>query len=261
MLADTSDIVASNNLFVAQARSTKVDYTELGSGIFGTRTGILDTETGSVSGFGVSASTMKGAGNDYFHAEFDYVNGFTNYTGAPLFGNAPFGSVVAVNSATLMDLSARFGQGYALQQQFMLTPYAELGRHQWDRGVNYGETYTHYYLGLGALAQYSPASQWVLTLNAMLARTFASYIAVNSGPGITGFSGALGNSALSRVGVAIDYAFNHQVHGTAGMDYTSFKYGMSSLYPVVINGLNYLVWEPSSTTHYTTFKVGLGVAF
>jgi len=257
VFAEKSDIVASNNQFGVHFLSTNVDYTETGNGIFGTRTGVIDTETGPVPGFGVSVSAMRGPGNDYFHVEAALANGHTAYTGALIAGGA-YGSVVGTSSATLTDLSGRFGKGYARGFQSMLTPFFEFGRHQWDRGVNYGETYTHYYYGIGVLGQYAPASRVVLSASALLGRTTGSYITVNSGPGLNGFAGALGDSMLSRVGVAADYAFAPQVHGTVALDYTSFKYGMSAVYSV---GGGFVSWEPDSQTHYTTFRVGLGVGF
>ncbi len=251
-IAGVPDIVASNNLLQIQYRSTNVDYTETGIGLLGTRTGVLDTETGPVAGLGASVSAMKGPGNIYFHAEYDSSNGSTKYTGA--FQGGVFGSVVGSSSATLTDYSLRLGKGVALREQFMLTPYFELGYHQWDRGVNYGETYLHYYYGAGVLGQYSPESRLVLSASAMIGNTFGSYITVNSGPGLYGFAGALGDSMISRIGAAADYAFTPTVHANIGVDYTSFSYGMSALYPVP-GGVS---WEPDSKTKYTTFRIGLG---
>jgi len=259
--ADASDIVASNNQFGIQSISTNVDYTETGNGIFGTQTGTLDTETRYVRGFALSISTMQGPDNDYIQARYDHSSGYTNYTGAlctPSGGCGPYGSYVGTSSAMLANYSARFGKGYAVQDQFMLTPYAEIGHHEWDRGVNYGETYTHFYAGIGVLGQYSPVSKLVLSANAMLGSTFRSYITVNSGPGLNGFSAPLGNSALYKFGVSADYAFTEHFHGNIAADYLSFRYGMSAAYPV---GGGFVAWEPDSKTNYTTIKFGLGYAF
>lgn len=256
--AGPSDIMVSNNQVSFQYMSTNVDYTETGNGIFGTQTGTLDTETGPVHGFALYASIMKDLllGNDYIHAEYNHSSGNTTYTGSVQGGT--FGSVVDTSSATLINYSARYGKGFVVHDQLMLTPYAELGYHQWDRGVNYGETYTHNYFGIGALGQYSPLNRLVLTANAMFGKTFGSYITVNSGPGLTGFSGALGNSPLYKVGVSADYAVVENFHVNFGIDYTSFKYGMSAVFPV---GGGFVAWEPDSKTYYGTVKLGLGYAF
>jgi hypothetical protein len=260
-LADTFDIINSNNQFGIQAISTYVDYTETGNGIFGTQTGTLDTETGAVPGFALSSSSMDDLwlGNDYFAAEYDHSRGNTDYTGAlcnPTCG--AYGSYVGTSSAVLANFSFRYGSGVSIRDKFMLTPYAELGHHKWDRGVNYGETYTHNWFGLGALGQYSPVRKLVISANAMIGQTFGSYITVNSGPGLTGFSGSLGNSVTYRIGIAADYAFMPHFHGNIGVDYSSFSYGMSGIYPI---GGGFVAWEPDSKTYYTTVKAGLGYAF
>lgn len=251
--AGISDIKASNNQIGIQTISTNVDYTETGNGIFGTPTGTLDTETGGVRGYALSISTMKDwrLGNDYFEAEYNHSSGNTTYTGA--FQGGVFGSVVGTSSATLINYSARYGKGFIVKNEFMLTPYAEFGGHEWDRGANYGETYTHNYLGLGALGQYSPVSKLVLSGNAMIGSTFGSYITINGA-----FSGALGDSTLYKFGVAADYAFAQNLHGNVGVDYMSFNYGISAVYHV---GGGFVAWEPDSKTNYTTVKIGLGYAF
>ncbi len=263
-IAGTSDIKSSNNLVAIQAISTNVDYTENGNGQYGSPTGTLDTETGSVPGNAISISMMKDLwfGNDYLEAEYDHSSGNTNYVGGYI-GTppaTPYGSVVGTSGATLTNYSARYGIGQIVNHaddvsadDLMLTYYAELGHHEWDRGVNLGETYTHNSFGIGVLGQYSPVSRLVLSANAMIGITFGSNIDV-----VGAFSGALGNSALYKAGISADYAFIQNLHGNIGVDYTSFDYGISALYPV---GGGYVAWEPDSTTNYTTVRIGLGYAF
>lgn len=249
--AGMSDIKASNNQIGIQTISTNVNYMETDNS-----TGTLDTETGGVPGYALSISMMKDLWrkNDYIKAEYDHSSGNTNYVGGLIGPPAtPYGSYVATSGAVLTNFSFRSGNGFGFRDEFMVTPYLEFGYHEWDRGVNYSEIYTHNYLGFGALGQYSPVSKLVLSANAMLGETFGSYIIVNSGPGLNGFSGALGNSILYKFGVAADYAFIKRLHGTVDIDYLSFNYGMSAVYG------GYL--EPDSKTSYTTVRIGLGYAF
>ncbi len=261
--ADMSDIKASNNQFVIGIMSTNVDYTETGNGILGSPTGTLDTENGSVPGYALSLSAMRDwwLGNDYLEAEYGHASGNTDYVGG-LLGppSTPYGSITGTSGATLINYSIRYGKGFVLNDEyvdeFMLTPYLELGHHEWDRGVNLGEIYTHNYVGIGALGQYSPADKLVLSANAMLGQTFGANIAVDGA-----FSGALGNSTLYRVGAGADYAFAQNWHGNLGIDYTSFNYGISALYPGVVNGKNVFFWEPDSKTSDTTIRIGLGYGF
>jgi len=262
--ADVSDIKASNNQFGFQLMSTNVDYAETGDGILAP-SGTLDTEKGPVPGYVLSVSAMQDLwlGNDYIEAEYDNSSGNTDYTGALCTTTAcgAYGSYVGTSGATLTNYSARYGKGNPVNEKFMLTPYVELGHHEWDRGVNSGELYTHNYYGIGVLGQYSPAGKLVLSANALLGSTFGSNIVVNSGPGFSGFSGALGNSTLYKIGLAADYAFVQNWHGTIGVDYASFSYGISALYPGVLNGKNVSFWEPDSKTNYTTVRIGLGYGF
>ena len=254
--ADTSDILTANNQVGIQIISTHVNYTETGNGQYGGPTGKLDTEAGRVPGFALSVSTMQDSsdGNGYWEAEYDHSKGNTNYVGGLVGPPAtPYGSVVGTSSATLVDYSGRFGKGFDVGDKSMMTPYFELGRHEWDRGVNAGETYTNNYWGIGALAQYSPVGSLVISANAMLGKTYKSYIAVNGE-----FSGELGNSAMKRVGVGADFAFAKNLHMYIGADYTSFNYGISSEYPIG-GGLG--AWKPDSKTSYATVKAGLGYAF
>ncbi len=94
-----------------------------------------------------------------------------------------------------------------------------------------------------------------MSADALYGTTHNSYIKVN---GPYGFSGGLGGSALNKFGVAADYAFTKHLHGNVGVDYMSFKYGMSSVFPV---GGSLVAWEPDSKTSYTTVKIGMGYAF
>ena len=262
--AGTSDIKASNNQISIQTISTTVDYTETGNGTLGTATGTLDTETGDVPGSAVFISAMTPNDNQYFEAQYDHSRGHTTYTGSYIGGT--FGSVVSNSSALLVNYSARYGKGFVIDSigpntfvPFMLTPYIELGRHKWDRGVNYGEIYTNDYFALGTLWQFSPVnSTLTISANIMLGTTFRSNIVVNSGPGASGFSGTLGKSTVYKGGLSADYAFAKHFHGNVGIEYTSFAYGMSAVYPA---GGSLVQWEPDSRTNYTTLKLGLGYAF
>lgn len=256
----SSDIKASNNQMGYQFISTFVDYTEIGSGRLGTATGTLDTETGPVNGRGYYFSSMSDVlfGNDYFKATFDQSSGFTNYVGGTLSPPSPYGSVVSSSGAILTNYTARYGRGFETRGASMLTPYFEYGSHRWDRGVNFGEAYINGYYGLGLMHQRSLGNGLVFTVDAMYGKTNQSAIAVASGTGLTGFSGALGNSDLYKIGISLDYAWAQRLHLNAAVDYTAFAYGISAMYP---SGVNSYIWEPDSRTNYTTARLGLGWGF
>ncbi|BBP04368.1 hypothetical protein TPL01_21530 [Sulfuriferula plumbiphila] len=244
--ADILDINAANNQIGAQIQSRHVDYTETANG------SILDTESGHVTGYGLSASVMKDLwlGHDYLDAQYSRFSGQTDYIGAP-FGGGKYGSLTGKSGAEIADFSLRYGKGFAIHDQFMVTPYAEFGYHRWDRDVGYTEHYTHRYYGIGALGQYSPAGKLVVSANAMIGHTYASKINVVAP---FGFSAGLGNSVMYRAGISLDYAFTKNVHANAGIDYTSWEYGASAVQP---SGY----YEPDSRTKGTTIKAGMGYAF
>lgn len=256
VFAGASDIKASNNQIGTQVIFTYVDYTETGNGVLGTTTGTIDTERGWVLGSALSISMMKDwwLGNDYIEAEYDNSVGNTQYVGA-LQDGGEYGSVVQPAGAKQDNYSARYGKGFVVNNEFMLTPYAEFGHRKWYRMVNYGETYTHNYYGIGALAQYSTVRKLVFSVNALWGHTYGSAIVVN---GQNGFSGGLGNSSLYKAGLSADYAFMTNIHGYIGVSYMSFKYGISALYPL---GGGIYTWEPDSKTNHTTVRLGFGYAF
>jgi hypothetical protein len=249
--AATSDIVSSNNQISIQKISTNVDYTESG-GAFGSPSGTLDTETGKVGGYAVSLSTM----NDIFYVKVNYdrSKGNTNYTGS--FQGGTFGSVVTTSGAILSNASIQLGHGISITHKGMLTPYLEYGNHKWDRELNYDETYTHNYYGIGALGQYSPFGGLVLSANVMGGKTVGANMVATSGGQSLNFT--LGDSNLTRVGASADYAFTKNFHGNVGVDQTRFQYGHSQFIPT---GPTYGIFEPDSKTTYTTVKVGVGYAF
>lgn len=244
--ADVGDINAANNQVGAQIQSRNVDYKETGNGT------LFDTESGRVTGYGLSASVMKNIllGHDYLDVQYSEFNGQTDYVGAPLDGGA-YGSATGKSDAKIADFSLRYGKGFAIHNQFMVTPYAEFGYYKWDRDVGYMEHYTHKYYGVGALGQYSPASKWVLSATAMIGRTYGSKIDVVAP---FGFTADLGNSAIYKAGVSVDYALSKNLHANAGIDYTSWKYGASA-----VQASGY--YEPDSETKDTIIKAGIGYAF
>lgn len=250
-IAGMPEIRASNNQLAIQAMTLNVDYGETDdAGV------LLDTEKGALAGKLLTLSIMRGQPNIYFQAQYSRNEGRTNYVGG-LIGPppTPYGSVVTTSAATFTNYGLRLGKGFELGKRgmtgsaHMLTPYIEVGRQEWYRGANAGETYYHNAYGVGLLWQISSAaSRLVTSINLLVGKTTGSYIDV------TGyFSGALGASPLYKAGLNFDYLFFKFLHGSAGVDYVRFAYGKSDVYS------GYL--EPDSTSTYLLYKAGLGIAF
>lgn len=262
----SSDIKASNNQVGIQSISTNVNYTEIGNGLSGNPSGVVDTETGPVPGRAYYFSSMNDVllGNDYFKANYDESSGYTNYVGGTLNPFSPYGTVLSTSGAILTNYSARYGRGFNIRGESMLSPYIEFGSHKWERSVNYGETYSNSYYGIGLLSQHSLGNKMVLSIDAMFGHTIQSTIAVASSPPGTpvasqliGFSGDLGNSDLFKIGISLDYALVQRLHLNLGVDYSAFSYGISALYP---SG-NLFAFEPDSKTNYVTLRFGFGLGF
>lgn len=259
-LADMTDIKNADNQVSVQFISTQIDYTETGNNLYGVNGVTLDTENGHIQGGSILVSTMKDwlLGNDYLEAEYSHADGFTNYVGGLYYSNnGSYGSYTRQNSATLADYHLRYGKGFSLNNRVMLTPYAELGHHDWNRGINNGIDYTHQYYGAGLLGQYSPFPKLVLNAGAFAGKTYRATLAVSTIPGVlTGFSTGLGSSDLYQTSLGADYAFTAHIHGNLGIEHTQFKYD-ATVPEASCGGCG----ETPSASVYTTLKIGLGYAF
>ena len=280
--ADMKDIISANSQIGAQFVTTDVDYTEI------SQEGIkADTEKSFVPGFGISLSVMKNLvfGNDYIAFQFSQLSGNTDYTGGintPLVLSATpsnFGSVVQSDGAELIDFSGRIGKGFELNNSIMLTPYFEIGHHNWKRQINTTlpvftainsnssiskEDYNNYYFGFGAMGQITPIKKLVITANAMIGSIFSPTMSSTGTPLVFGAIGPstvsnnynLGTSIIYKFGLSFDYAFYQNFHVNAGAEYSGFDYGKSSMTSTIPSS-----YEPFSQTNYTTVKAGFGYSF
>jgi len=245
-----ADLIKSvNNSVGIKVQGKYVDYMEVD-----TRNNNLDSETGWIGGITIQASMMKDIffGNDYLHAEYTHIDDKTKYTGSYWGGH--YGDLITNNGAKINDYSFRYGKGFEIDDDALLTPYIEVGKHSWDRILPPGsnpvmERYYFHYYGIGALAQGAITDRLVITANGMFGRTVKPKIFVNT----PGDSDTLnqGASNIYKVGLDADYALTKNIHANLGIDYLHFKYGISN---VSSSGV-YL--EPDSRTSYTTVNLGL----
>ena len=263
----SSAIRNANNQIGLRATDTGFHYLETNDPAFN-QSGPLDEERGWVPGLALNFSEMQDVGvkNLYVDVQLSWSQGHTKYIGG-LIGPppTPFGSIVSRSGAKVFDSDFRFGEGFDMGSSAMLTPYLGFGSHSWNRGVNAGEIYSHYYVGAGLMAQVSPFDATVLSAYGLVGTTLDSQIKVAGDPTIAGFSSLLRNSVLFKFGASVDYALTRQLHLSAGFDSVAFNYGASK--PVQVAGylgttpVVFSANEPNSKSLDTTVNIGLGYGF
>ncbi len=262
--ADTQDVIKSNDQLSVSVSDRQINYTEFGNGQLNTPVGILDSESGHMSGIKLSFSAMGGkdygTAHQFIKLALSHSNDMLNYTGASLvsISGKGYGSVTGTHYDTIENIDLTYGIGFDVSNDLMLSPMIEAGYRSWLRTINSDEFYTHRYYAAGLLVQYSPIERLVFSAAASSGQTYAANIDVTPIAGIGGFSGALGDAPLQKYSLSVDYGFMEHFHGHAGVDVTHFSYGISDIYKVS-NG--YVMWEPNSITIETIINVGLGYAF
>jgi hypothetical protein len=229
---------------------------------------VLDTEKGWVHGLSVTGSAMFNLGsvcNVYVFGRGSFFDGKTDYW-------QPLGRLGGQSNAKIWEGDFRFGKGFDLAPNFMLTPYLGVGARSWDRdlcqggacfGFGFHENYSHSYVGAGLMGQFAVTPALVLSASGLVGGTFDSTITggplANGNPAIVNFRSGLGNSTIYKIEGSLDYAFTRNFHGNIGVEYTEFRYGQSALF--VTDRLGNMGDEPDSRTRNVTVRAGLGWAF
>lgn len=218
----------------------------------------LDSEKGQQDGSAVSFTAqgaLGGLDNVYAMLETASYSGETAYDGYLQGG----GKLIPYQTTTKLettDYQARLGVGvpFGTSNEFQLTPYAALGRHEWLRDSSadpygYAERYKHNFVGVGAMLQFAATPATVFKLDYLEGRTFSAKMTLVA----DGTEFALGDKALRMVTVGVDHALARNLHVHAEYRHTDFAYGES---PVVGNYL-----EPSSETTRRQLYVGAGFSW
>lgn len=226
-----------------------------------------DAENGYLHGFGIAASGMERQENVYARASYQLVTGPVSYVGTC---GSSFTPCQGTSEARIGDGSLRVGRGFVTGDQFMVTPYAELGYHFWERNLNSSqhESYRHNTLGVGSMVQYAPVALdngagLVLTADFSIEKMFNADI---NAPGIPGTSGNLENAPLGekkpvlQAGLDVDWFAANAVSFFAGFHYATFSYGASPVQSInAPPGTG--VYEPQSYTYFWSYLVGLRISF
>jgi hypothetical protein len=262
-LADEEALLAVNNQVRVQVINTDLDYDEY-SGKYGTKPGLLSSESGANKGVSLSLSMLRDVffGDDYFSLQYSRIHGHTDYVGSTFEASAGYGSLRDTSGAKLTDFSVSYGRSIQINPDFLLIPYIQLAHHEWKRLVNSGQTYRHEVVGLGVMPQYSPNDKLVLSANVMIGRTVDSRVKADAVESLfPSFKTALGNATIYKLGINADYAFTRHVHANIGFDFARFKYGDSAIVYFSNNPAVTAVYEPKSDSAYRTLSVGFGYAW
>ncbi len=242
---------------------------QVGLSIVGQRVNYVETtatdprfssEAGWLPGVQVGLSAMGPAGpvnNIYFMGAFTWLHGQTDYgaSGGPVRSDR--------SGADIRTLDLRFGKGFEVAADWMLTPYLGMGYRGWGRSLSnrfgpsgYDELYEHTYVGGGMLVQWAATERLVLSASGLIGTTSAPTMKVsyNGGFPVNPWTYTLGPSSIYMAGFSADYAITNKWHMNAGIDYLSFRYGASAVSP---DGM----YEPDSQTSNWTVKAGFGYSF
>jgi hypothetical protein len=182
--------------------------------------------------------------------------GAEHYTGYAIDLDQPsgLGNKLSFYDGTLnVDLAAKLGRSFRPTARLQLTPYVELGFHDWLRGAGGTENYRHAEAGGGLLAQYAVTSKLVASVDVMAGRTFGAHMTALHGSTI---SASLGGTTYKRVGLGLDYAYSERWHFNAAYQYASFEYGKSDLTTGVYQGMQGEWYEPASATRQNMVTLG-----
>jgi len=152
-------VIDLNNEFGIAAQGFMQSYSETGI----SRT--FDSESGTIPGFQVKASTMQngfGIDNLYAGIRYQFDQGNVAYNGANLFTHAPLKGTTNYSAS---DLGIELGKGFLLSENVLITPFVQGGWRDWRRALSavQVEDYTHYYVGGGVRGDLGITPRLVLT--------------------------------------------------------------------------------------------------
>ncbi|MGM4892769.1 hypothetical protein [Tardiphaga sp. 839_C3_N1_4] len=240
--------------------------TQVGLGVVGHRVDYNETtsqaprfssEKGWLPGLQLGVSAMAPIGavtNIYFMGVFTWIAGKTEYgaSGGPVTKD--------FSGADIRNLDLRFGKGFDVAADWMITPYLGAGYRGWERNLGngnspsgYRELYEHGYAGGGLLVQWAASDRIVLSASGLIGTTLAPKMTTsfNGGVPINPLTYDLGSSTMYMAGLSADYAITREWHANVGIDFLNFRYGASA---VAFDGS----LEPDSRTSNWTIKAGFG---
>ena len=287
-----SAILSVNNMLSVSYSDLGLNYGEYANNgyslslIGGSPDKYMDTENGFLKGFKLSdAITFY---NFYNEANFSYYSGNDSYTGAKQGGI--FGSLIGTTNSKIYNLNYKLGYMIPITNNFVITPYGELGWHMWKRdniGGNNGqnEDYSNWLAMVGILGQYAFTPKLVGDVSFAYGTTFDAQMRANKADltsanyntltnnwslSYADTTWGLGSKSIYYIAGGLNYKFYGNFHIFGNVKYERFEYGQSSLNTYITNiyvdntYAGYLTntdWEPNSVTNEIIYTIGIGYSF
>ena len=202
--------------------------------------------------------TYQRLNNHLLGLELDFTKTFRDHIYMQLnyfttSGNLSYQSNINLSPATLFleEMSARLGYAFFPSNNTALTPYFTAGYQYWQfdtggtpAGANFINGYTLFYqnafYGLGLLAQWAANARVVLSADIQVGNTAFSWMNYNAPNTAVDSAGNkaivyqqsdLPQQPFVKLGVSGDYQFNHKLHGRAGVQYATEKFGSNITHP------------------------------
>jgi hypothetical protein len=214
-----------------------------------------DSETGFMPGFALDGSylgSFYGLPNLYTSATYTYNSGNIAYKGSLNNGAVYNGN----DNATTNRFMGRVGMAFPVSAEVALTPYINGGFQKWNRHMTgpygYTEDYTAGLVGVGGMAQYSPAPRLVLTAKASIDAVVGGSMTPSGLPVDYG-TASFQTSGEQNLSVGADYRVYRNLDLFADAKYTHFTYTGGAL--------AFGAKEPSSQTNLMGFTTGVKYLF
>ena len=254
--AEPGALTVVDNAWRISLGGLQQDYQEQNTGLDPLLTAtVVDQEQGTIPQIAFQLRQTRGPW--YEDLRLRYASGSDRYSG---YACDPSGACTPDTTTTQNDiLTGAARLGLILGNRAVRTiPFVTVGAWSWDRNVQgnalgggVSEHYTFGYYGAGALLQVALPGRIVWGIDGVLGET-AQPTMTSQG---TQFD--LGTAPFWATGSSLDMPLGGGLRLEAAIRYTVFGFGAS---PVYVAG-NYLVQEPSSTTHQFSYSLGLGSYF